>query len=70
MDREQVAELTGLPMELVLQLAEKKGKAEAQREIAINLLKGGMEYELVGQITGLSRELVVKLAENIGDRHC
>jgi predicted transposase YdaD len=52
--------------EETLQKGRDEGKAEAQCEIALNLLKSGMSCEQVMQVVGLSMESMVLLAEKKG----
>ncbi|NJN58423.1 MAG: hypothetical protein HC879_13445 [Leptolyngbyaceae cyanobacterium SL_5_9] len=40
-----------------------EGSREALREVAVNLLKEGMEVAVVSRVTGLSVEQVQQLAE-------
>jgi predicted transposase YdaD len=44
-----------------------EGKAEGKAEVAINLLRSGMDCEQVVQLTGLSMELVLQLARESGE---
>ncbi|MEB3338030.1 MAG: hypothetical protein VKJ46_11235 [Leptolyngbyaceae bacterium] len=44
-----------------------EGKAEKQREIALNFLRDGLSVEVVARGTGLSIEEVQQLHQQMGD---
>jgi hypothetical protein len=70
-------ELDAETQELIMQLSPayikwreetlQEGKAEGKTEVAIELLRSGMDCEQVVQLTGLSMELVLQLARESGE---
>jgi predicted transposase YdaD len=45
----------------------REGQEEEKREIALNLLRGGVDINLIASSTGLSLEEVQQLHQRVGD---